>query len=288
MDYSAMIQNRKSVRAFLDHPVSDAALDELKRYYISDCKKLIPSIDTEIRILGETVKKDLEGAAGYQQFMIGAPCYLILLSEDADYAVENAGYITEDLVLKMTELGLSSCWITFDDGERIKQVTGIKSDKHVCAIVAFGYGAKTSKQIRLNIKSMSDIDINVKREFYASKLGIDDLVFLEKWGSKEGVYDVLGDMDRMLWRAFYASSLAPSYLNRQPYGFVLDKTSVVLVSKKDECTNELNQKLNLGIIMLHFAAVISQWTGKLTWTMGPYDADLGLPSDCQVVAHCRI
>lgn len=288
MDYSAMIQYRKSVRAFLDTKVPETALQEINRYFTHECKKLIPSIGTEIRIFGSEAKEKLEGTAGYLDFMIGAPCYLVVLSDKAEYAIENAGFLTEDLVLKMVDLGLDSCWLSFEDGESIKKVLGLQSDRQVAAIAAFGYGKKASKKIRLNIKSMSRIDIDVKRDYYSPRLGISDLVFAGKWGETDGVEETLGDMDSMLWRAFYAASLAPSYLNRQPYGFVLDGDTVVLVRKKDPHTDEMSEKLDLGIVMLHFAAVISQTAGKLTWTMGPYQKDLSLPPACVAVASCRL
>lgn len=288
MDYSAMIQNRKSVRAFQDREVPGSALAEIKEYFLNSCKKLIPSIDTQVRIFGSEVKKALEGAAGYEQLMIGAPCYLLLFSENAEYAAENAGYITEDLVLKLTEMDLNSCWLTFSDGEQIKESLALSTPLSLQAIIAFGYGKKTSKLIRLNIKSMSDVDADIKREYYSPKLGIGDLVFSEKWGNKAGVNDLIGDMESMLWRAFYAASLAPSYLNRQPFGFVLHGTQITLVLKKDTYTGQNSAKLNLGIVMLHFAGVVSQWTGHLTWNMGAPDTDLGLPEGCTAVAWCKL
>lgn len=288
MDYSAMIQNRKSVRAFLNTEVPDAILNKMDQYFSSDCKRLIPSINTEIRIFGHDVREKLEGAAGYREFMIGAPNYLLVLSEEAEYFTENAGYLAEDLILKLLEWNLNSCWLTFDDEEKIKKALELQSEKHVAAIVAFGYGKKTSKKIRFNIRSMSDIDSDVNREYFSPRLGIDDLVFAGKWGEKNGVYDAIGDMDHMLWRAFYAASLAPSYLNRQPYGFVLDGDKVVLVAKEDKYTDEKSEKLNLGIVMLHFAAVVSQMAGNLTWVMEPYEKDLGLPPECRAVAHCKM
>ncbi len=288
MDYSAMIQNRKSVRAFQDKEVPGSALAEIKEYFLNNCKKLIPSIDTQVRIFGSDVKDALEGAAGYEQLMIGAPCYLLLFSEYAEYTAENAGFIAEDLILKLTEMDLNSCWLTFGDEDQVKKALDLNTPLHLQAIIAFGYGKKTSKLIRLNIKSMSKIDAEVKREYYSPKLGINDLVFAEKWGRKDGVDDLIGDMESMLWRAFYAASLSPSFLNRQPYGFVLHGTRVTLVRKKDVYTDEVSAKLDLGIVMLHFAGVVSQSAGRLTWNMGAPDTDLGLPDDCTAVAWCKL
>jgi nitroreductase len=288
MDYIAMIQSRESVRAFNDTEVPAAALAEIETYFAGGCKKLIPSLAVELRIFGSDAQEKLEGTAGYRDFLIGAPCYLLVLSDEADHYVENAGFIAEDLVLKITELDLCSCWLTFCDGEKIKTALGIQSDKRVAAIVAFGYGRKAEKVLHLNIQNNSIVDVDIRRTYYAPKKGIDDLVYNEKWGRKEGVYDHIGHIGSTLWQALYAASLSPSYLNRQPYGFILDGGDVVLVSQEEECTDGLNQALNLGIVMLHISGVLAQKLYEVPWVLEAPAKDYGLPAGCRAVACCKV
>lgn len=109
MNYIAMIQNRRSVRAFRSKEVSDATLAELRTHYERNCRRLIPELATELVILDADAQSALEGAAGYRQFLIGAPHYLMLLSAPHIHAEENAGYMMEELVLKLTELDIDSC-----------------------------------------------------------------------------------------------------------------------------------------------------------------------------------
>ena len=73
MNYSAMIQNRRSVRAFTDQKVPYRAVQEIKNYYETSAKRLIPGIRTELHLFCDNVKSSLEGAAGYNQFLVGAP-----------------------------------------------------------------------------------------------------------------------------------------------------------------------------------------------------------------------
>ena len=73
----------------------------------------------------------LEGAAGYQEFLIGAPCYLVILSEAAEHAGENAGYMGEDLVLKLSDMGLDSCWLTFTDEAKVREALGLDTPLQV-------------------------------------------------------------------------------------------------------------------------------------------------------------
>ena len=92
----------------------------------------------------------------------------------------------------------------------------------------------------------------------------------------------------MLWEAFYAASLSPSYLNRQAYGFVISDGQVVLVSRPDEYNTEIDGKLSLGVVMLHFAAAASAWAGKVTWKLGADAKQIELPEGYSVVASCAV
>ena len=51
MNYSAMIQNRKSVRAFRGKEVPNEALAQLRTYYEKTCPRLVPEIATELIVL---------------------------------------------------------------------------------------------------------------------------------------------------------------------------------------------------------------------------------------------
>ena len=156
------------------------------------------------------------------------------------------------------------------------------------AILAFGYGKKMSKKLRLNIQSMSKVDSVAVQQYFAPKVSMDNFVFVDKWGCTDGVEARIGDMDSMFWRAFYAATLSPSYLNRQPYAFILKDHDIILIRKPDSYTDDASAKLNLGIVLLHFTSVASQLLGNLKWKLGGSYEDLGLPEGCTVAAHCSI
>ena len=267
MNYRVLIQNRKSVRAFTDRYVSFDQMDQIKTYHRNSVRRLLPEVKTELRLFGLDARAVLEGAAGYEKFLVGSPQYMVLLSEQHPYAGENAGFVMEDLLLKVTDMGLDSCWLTFTDSEYIKTALEIESDLDVVAIAAFGYGEKTTRRLRLNVRSMSSVDVKAQRQYFQPKLGVGDLVFLEEWGSRSGVEEHIGFYDDMLWEAFYAASLAPSYLNRQPYGFLIRDGRITLVEKPDSYTGGIDAKLNLGIVLLHFSAVASHWAGEVAWRL---------------------
>ena len=269
MNYAALIQNRKSVREFRDKVVPFSLLEQIKTYYQRSVRRLISEIGTEMYMFGTDAREALEGAAGYNSFLVGAPQYLVLLSDQHPHGYLNAGFVMEDLILKLTDLELDSCWVTFADGEAVKTALGIESDRSIAAIAAFGYGVKTTRRLRLNIRSMSDIDISAKRHYFEPKRSVSELVHKDTWGSRDGLDSAIGFYDDMLWESFYAASLAPSYLNRQAYGFLLEQGKVTLVSVPDKFNVPIDAELSLGIVLHHFTVVSESWAGQLSWRFAP-------------------
>jgi len=288
MNYSALIQNRKSVREFSYKNVSFETMDQIKVYHSKSVRRLLPEVKTELRLFGLDARTALEGAAGYQRFLVGSPQYLVLLSEKHPYAGINAGYIMEDLILKLTDMGLDTCWLSFADSEYVKTALEIDSALEIAAIAAFGYGEKTTKRLRLNIRSMSNVDTRAQRQYFQPKLGVSDLVFMDTWGNRAGVEEHIGFYDNALWEAFYAVSLAPSYLNRQPYGFLLHDGQITLVEKPDHYTTERDGSLGLGIALLHFTGAASHWAGELSWRFEDGSSSLPLPDGYRAIASVSL
>ena len=68
-------------------------------------------------------------------------------------------------------LDIDTCWMTFTASDKIKKALSLATPLEVAAIVAFGYGEKTAKKLRLNILSMSHIDVQAEQQYYAPKKG---------------------------------------------------------------------------------------------------------------------
>ena len=288
MNYSALIQNRKSTREFTDKEVTFAQLETIQNYYYNSVRRLIHQIRTELHVYGPGTGAALEGAAGYNQFLVGAPQYMVLLSEEHELAEINAGYVMQDLLLKLADMDLDSCWLTFTDSEDVKGVLGLASHKNVVAIAAFGYGKKVVRRLRLNFRSMSNVDVVAKHRYMEPKRCVEDMAFLQEWGNSQGLDQYIGFFDDMLWEALYAASLSPSYLNRQAYGFLLRQGSVTLVSRPDIYNTKIDGDLSLGIVLLHFAAVAEELAGKLSWRFGAEAEDVSLPEGHKVIASCAL
>lgn len=232
MNYSAMIQNRRSVHAFREKEVPSEAIGQLRSYYEKTCPRLVPEIATELIVLDKDAQPALESSAGYNQFLIGAPHYLLLMSAPHSYAAINAGYMMEDLVLKLTELDIDTCWMTFTDSDKIKKALSLATPLEVAAIVAFGYGEKTAKKLRLNILSMSQIDVRAEQQYYAPKKGVHDLVHMGSWSNKSGLDEMMDFYDDMLWQSIYALRSPPAISTVSPMASLCRITASIWCSRR--------------------------------------------------------
>lgn len=68
MNYSAMIQNRRSVHAFREKEVPSEAIGQLRSYYEKTCPRLVPEIATELIVLDKDAQPALEGSAAISNF----------------------------------------------------------------------------------------------------------------------------------------------------------------------------------------------------------------------------
>ncbi|MCL2220962.1 MAG: nitroreductase [Oscillospiraceae bacterium] len=95
-----IIRKRKSIRKYDFAPLDEAVLDAV-RAEIARVKPLNPDIKYSIEITSKT-----KGILG-----VKAPHFLIFSSEEKDGALENIGFIGQQLDLYFSANGLGSCWL---------------------------------------------------------------------------------------------------------------------------------------------------------------------------------
>ena len=218
MDYRKAAEARKSIREFTDKPVSGELKEALKKSF-AECRRLVPDIKTEILILDQSECGCLQGNAGYEGLTFEAPAYLLLLSEVKPGYLENAGYMNEDIILHITDMGLDSCWLTVDDDPALRAALKIGDDRKVAAITAFGYGKKERSLTRLHIRSISDVDVITREGHLAPKISLSQMVYGDAWGKEADLDEMY--IDDGLRDALYAASYAPTFLNRQSFRLLL-------------------------------------------------------------------
>lgn len=286
MDYKKAAENRKSIREFTNKPVTREQKDAISAY-LGECRRLDADIATEFMMVDGTDCRYLKELAGYEGMTFEAPCYLLLFSEVKPGYLENAGYMAEDLLLRLTDMGLDSCWLTVDDEPGIRAVLNVKSGRKAAAVLAFGHGKKERSLTRLHIKSISNVDVVTREGHVAPKIAITEMVYGDEWGKEADLDEMY--VDDGLRDAFYAASWAPTFLNRQSFRFLMTDGKLVLVKVLDSMTGEMDARLNCGAVMLNFAAVLDESRPfKTVWTMGQPEGLGQLPADCEAVAFVKL
>lgn len=283
MRYTELTEKRRSVRNFSDKEIPKKDIEQIQTWFNDEAKHLIPAIDVELGIFTGNAKNRLEGVAGYKGYALGAPAYLLLLSEPDPYYLENAGFIGEDLVLKLTDMGINTCWLSVRDSDQVKRALLLDSDKEVAGIIACGYAERNVSDRKLDIKSPSNVTLQEEKS-KLPKLSQHDLVYYEEWGKP--VDWESGVVHEYLDNALYAASLAPTFMNKQPYRFILSGKKLLLCVYKPAETPKIELGIDLGAVMLNFFAVYQEYINSgSTWQMVQGTDD---GSDHRIVASIEI
>jgi len=204
---------------------------------------------------GNELSQKLEGLIGYNNIMINAPHYMLILGNKEEIAYKMTGYLGEWLVLKLIKEDIGSCWVDLN-GNDIGEKLGLNVEKDVLGIIAMGYpksdlkiSAIYNSKKRMGSGGYPNTDLEYKEDNTTSRKPIEDIVFLSKWGNKITVNEL---EVRGYAEVFYYMRLAPSWVNRQPWKFILDGTKIVLYIEKDEKVAKNSLLLESGIAMLYF------------------------------------
>lgn len=288
MDYRQTIANKFSVRDYKDKTIDAKTAKEI-RDYANHCARLVDDIQIDIRFMDrDMVYRQLDGFAGYKGILINAPHYMILLSEKKEHYIENGGYVGEGICLKAHSLGVDSCWITFSDSETVVHKLNIVTGKEVVAIIALGYGKKVRKVTTGTAKIGETYDkMNFQRKESDSspRMPLQEIVFMEKWGEKATVDEL---MQRALYDPMDYARRAPSTLNRQPWRFIIDGSTIILAVRNDADTTEYEGQIDAGIAMLYFEGIIEQSLCNIQWKLGPVENTYGIPDEYKIVASCQV
>ena len=98
---------RKSTRKYSNKRVKESLLEEVKNV----CSK-VTYLNKDLNIKAHVVDR-----GHLVQFLMGknckvkAPHYIIITSNNGEDYLQNIGFAMEEVVLKLTTLGLATCWL---------------------------------------------------------------------------------------------------------------------------------------------------------------------------------
>ena len=130
MELYELIYKRKSTRSYTGVPVDEETIQKIKDF-ITTMTPLYPEIRTRGEIVGsENVKCILP---------LSTPQTVAIFTEEAEGALENVGFLYQQLDLYLQSLGLGSCWLGMGrlnpkDNEALKPKDGM----NFVMMIAFG------------------------------------------------------------------------------------------------------------------------------------------------------
>ena len=288
MDCKQIILNKCSVRDYKAKKVDAKTIKELSQY-VNHCPKLVEDIAMDIRIMdNDVVYRQLDSFAGYHGILINAPHYIIILSEHKEHYIENAGFVGGSISMKAYEMGVDSCWITFNDSEKVIHRLNIVTNKEVVGILAIGYGKKKTPITLGALKvgdNYSQADMRKKDSSQSKILPLQEMVYIDRWG--EGA-DVNMLLERALYEPMDCVRKAPSTMNRQPWRFLIVGGKIILAMRKDSDISEYEKRIDAGIAMMYFEAVMEQTVCQVQWTAGSSENVYAIPEDYEIVASCEV
>lgn len=225
------IKLRKSIRKYKDSDVSPEHLQKIKAI-INEAKPLYDNIPMEVLLIedGSKITNTFTGLLS-KYTKVKAPHYLAFTSEIQEGHLENIGFIGEEIVLRLTELGIATCWL----GSAIKQelfktIFTVKDKQSYIILVAFGYPVSPLKPVE------------TRKRFDKSKI-------------------VTGTLDTQYETIVQSIIDAPSAINSQPWKLEVNTNKFdlflenknVLTKKMLKDTNHID--MGIGLSHLYNSAI---------------------------------
>lgn len=114
MQTQETISKRHSVRSFNGKPVSRDLIEKLV-----DLARLAPTAMNAqpwefIAVMDKNTLKELGALAEHGKFIAESSCCIAVICKGTKYYLEDGCAATEHILLGVTDLGLSSCWVAGD------------------------------------------------------------------------------------------------------------------------------------------------------------------------------
>jgi len=151
MKFDDVIRNRYSVREYQDKVVDKKLVDE-----ILESGRVAPTAGCENPVIVYVLNDEqIEKLKEATQYTFGAKnifliCYDKNISykrkqDGLDFGIQDVAIITTHMMLKVTELGLGSCWVGSFYPDKVSEIFNLPDNILPGAILPFGYIAVTCK-----------------------------------------------------------------------------------------------------------------------------------------------
>ncbi len=244
--YPAVFVRRSRRKYDRTKPIPDTVLEELRDL----CASFRPFPCARAELVTERCEEAFKGIAGSYGKVTGAYAFLAFIGDTADSHFQEAvGYTGEGIVLAATALKLSTCWVAgFFRPEVAASLIKLGKSERILAISPVGYPLVRQS---LEEKLLTGFGRTHKRKPLSSMVSGAAAYGQPEW----------------IMTALEAARLAPSAVNRQPWGFRLEDNAVTVFIRTSGSDFNISKRLDCGISMLHIetAALYSGISG--TWKL---------------------
>lgn len=212
------IYERKSIRNYKQDRISGEVLNRILEYE-KELLPYYPEINVKMEIIGEAdIKKHFTGVLN-----VKAPYYLAIHSEEKEGDMINAGYLMEQMALYINSIELGTCFLGGAYAKKQK-----KADSPYSFVVLLAFGITNENLYRKSVM--------------AKRLKLQELCIFKNEASRD------------LKTILEAARLAPSWLNGQPWRFVVYDNRFHIFQKKSILPLDVVRKRNefdIGVMLAH-------------------------------------
>ncbi len=246
---------RKSIKNYSNKSIKETLMNEVK----SACSNLT-YINKELNIKAHVVDRGhiIHFLMG-KKCNIKAPHYIVVTSDKGEDYLQNVGFALENVVLKLTSLGLATCWIesklkredilefinldTPEIDEENEEV-GINLEEPI-AVIAFGYPDKET-----NLFRKKDDKLDRKRINHISRKL--DRRWIKILKAVRVAPSIKNTQPWMFYNKLKAVRVAPSIKNTQPWMFYNKDNNIYIYQENQKKSIEDMSKISMGIALRHF------------------------------------
>lgn len=281
------IWRRVSVRSYRGEPVPAETLAEVLRAG-EESIPLWPHIPVRFVLAADAdafLREHGGTLLGYGR-ILGAPHFIVAISEVTAGYMENMGFRMEQMILYATALGLGTCWMGgFYSRQKVGHLVGLAEDEQVVALTPVGWPAAGGPG-RLLDKTL--------KAFVPDRGGrkpLERLVFAGRWDVPAGQYLT---QQTVLRTALEAARRAPSWRNTQPWRFIITENMlVVTTSRPAEQIGLPYYRLDAGIAMSHISLVALCAGIEPAWVLEPAElaglrAGLAIPEHYDLIGSLTL
>jgi hypothetical protein len=231
LNWYPAINARRSRRNFdKSRPVGAEAADRLHEV----CSGFKPYSGVRVEFIDQPPDDIFANALGFYGNIKGAPAFLAFIGDTSDpHMQEKVGYTGEAAVLEATSLGLGTCWVALTYNARaVKSLVKLDKGEKLICVSPVGY---TMEQWSFEEKVFSVFGSNHRRKPLPSMVSGLPETSWPAWARP----------------AVETARLAPSAMNRQPWGFRVEERRITIYVKDRGPEFNVARRLDCGIAMLH-------------------------------------